>query len=125
MEKSCLPADADFSRHRDYVSLHGLADASSKVEDAIHEEWKAHIAPSEAILGVESAARENSQAGWKFDKTLTAAKAAELPGRTLAARSALADSLHMNAGRRSSKAWQDPSPRSPLPTTSPATSKPS
>src|SRR5688572_23610544 len=43
-------AEADFSRHRDYVSFDGFADASRKVEDAIHEEWKAHIAPTDAIL---------------------------------------------------------------------------
>jgi hypothetical protein len=70
------PADADFSRRRDYVSLDGFADASRKVEDAIHEDWKAHIAPSEAILGVEAAAREYSQAGQRLDKTVAAAKAA-------------------------------------------------
>ena len=45
-------------------------------EDAIHEEWKAHIAPSEAILGVEAAAREYAQAGQRLDKTVAAAKAA-------------------------------------------------
>lgn len=70
------PADADFSRRRDYVSLDGFADASRKVEDAIQEEWQAHIAPSEAILGVEAAAHEHRQAGQRLDKTVAAAKAA-------------------------------------------------
>jgi hypothetical protein len=117
------PADADFSRRRDYVSLDGFADASRKVEDAIHEDWKAHIAPSEAILGVEAAAREYSQAGQRLDKTVAAAKAAGASGRTLAARSVLADSLHMNAGPTSSKALARPLPHDPLPSTCPATSK--
>jgi hypothetical protein len=70
------PADADFSHRRDYVSLDGFADASQEVEDAIHEEWKTHIAPSETILGVEAAARESAQAGQRLDKTVAAAKAA-------------------------------------------------
>lgn len=70
------PAEADFSRRRDHVSLDGFADASRKVEDAINDEWKAHIAPSEAILGVAAAARENTQAGQRLDKTVAAAKAA-------------------------------------------------
>ncbi|WP_458782336.1 hypothetical protein [Arthrobacter sp. D3-16] len=70
------PADADFSRRRDYISSGGFADASREVGDAIHEEWKAHISPSEAILGVQAAAREHSQAGQRLDKTVAAAKAA-------------------------------------------------
>ncbi|MCT9626734.1 AsnC family protein [Pseudarthrobacter equi] len=70
------PADADFTRRRDYVALDGFADASREVEDAIHEEWKAHIGPSDAILGVTAAAREYAQAGQRLDKTVSAAKAA-------------------------------------------------
>lgn len=35
-----------------------------------------HIAPSEAILGVYAAARENRQAGHRLDKTVAAAEAA-------------------------------------------------
>ncbi|MBT2586464.1 hypothetical protein [Arthrobacter sp. ISL-95] len=45
------------------------------MEGAIHEEWHAHIAPSEAILGVE-AAKERRQAGHRLDRTVAAAKAA-------------------------------------------------
>jgi hypothetical protein len=71
------PADADFNERRDYVAPDDFADASREVEDAIHDEWKAHIAaPSKAILGVAAAAREHSQAGQRLDKTVAAAKTA-------------------------------------------------
>ncbi|MDN4645486.1 hypothetical protein [Arthrobacter sp. PsM3] len=69
-------AAADLTDRRDYVPPHNFADASIKVEGAIHDEWKAHIAPSEAVLGVEAAAREYTQAGHRLDKTVAAAKAA-------------------------------------------------
>lgn len=75
-ERVTSPAAADLTHRRDYVPPHEFADASSKVEDAIHDEWKAHIAPSEAVLGVEAAAREYHQAGHRLDKTVAAAKAA-------------------------------------------------
>ena len=75
-ERVTSPAAADFSRRRDYVSPEEFANASGQVEDAIHDEWKAHVAPSEAILGVEAAAREYHQAGHRLDKTVAAAKAA-------------------------------------------------
>lgn len=75
-ERVTTPAAADFSRRRDYVATDEFANASSEVEDAIQDEWSAHIAPSEAILGVEAAAREYSQAGHRLDKTVAAAKAA-------------------------------------------------
>lgn len=75
-ERVTTPAAADFSLRRDYVALDEFANASSEVEDAIQDEWNSHIAPSEAILGVESAAREYSQAGHRLDKTVAAAKAA-------------------------------------------------
>jgi len=67
---------ADFSRRRDYLPPEEPAHASGEVEDAIHDEWNAHIAPSEAIVGVEAAAREYTQAGHRLDKTVAAAKAA-------------------------------------------------
>lgn len=66
---------ADFSRRRDYFAPEEPAFASGEVEDAIHDEWKTHIAPSEAILGVEAAAREYNQAGRRLDQTVAAAKA--------------------------------------------------
>lgn len=44
-ERVISPADADFNRRRDYVSPDDSAHASPKVEGAIHNEWKAHIAP--------------------------------------------------------------------------------
>ena len=75
-ERVISSAAADLTHRRDYVSPSEFADASSKVEDAIHEEWKVHIAPSEAVLGVEAAAREYTQAGHRLDKTVAAAKAA-------------------------------------------------
>jgi hypothetical protein len=71
-----FPELADFSQRRDYVSPDDSANPSSKVEDAIHEEWKAHLAPLEAVAGVEAAAREYNQAGHRLDKTVAAAKAA-------------------------------------------------
>lgn len=70
-----LPA-ADFSRRRDFAAPDEFANPSSKVEDAIHDEWKAHLAPLEAVAGVEAAAREYHQAGHRLDKTVAAAKAA-------------------------------------------------
>jgi hypothetical protein len=40
-----------------------FANASGEVEDAIYDEWKVHIAPSGAIVGMEAAARAYNQAG--------------------------------------------------------------
>lgn len=51
------PAAADFSRRRDYLSPDDFAHASSEVENAIHDEWKAHLAPLDAVAGMEAAAR--------------------------------------------------------------------
>ena len=53
-----------------------FANPSGEVEDAIHDEWKAHLGPLEAVAGVEAAAREYNQAGHRLDKTVAAAKAA-------------------------------------------------
>lgn len=75
-ERVTSPADADFNHRREYVSPEDSAHASLKVEDAIHNEWKAHIAPSEALLGLEAAAREYDRAGRRLTKTVAAAKAA-------------------------------------------------
>jgi hypothetical protein len=75
-ERVTSPVAADFSLRRDYVAQGEFANASSEVEDAIQDEWNAHIAPSEAVLGVEAAAREYNQAGHRLDKTVAAAKAA-------------------------------------------------
>jgi hypothetical protein len=75
-ERVSSPADADFSRRREYLAPNEFAHASSKVEDAIHDEWKTHLAPLEAVAGVKAAAREYSQAGQRLDKTVAAAKAA-------------------------------------------------
>lgn len=59
-----------------YAPLDGFADASQSVEDAIHDEWKAHVLPSSAVAGVKSAAREYNQAGRRLDQAVSAAKAA-------------------------------------------------
>ncbi|MDD1478694.1 hypothetical protein [Arthrobacter sp. H16F315] len=74
-ERVTSPAAADFSRRRDYLSPDEFAHASSEVENAIHDEWKAHLAPLEAVAGVEAAAHEYNQAGHRLDKTVAAAKA--------------------------------------------------
>jgi plasmid stabilization system protein ParE len=44
-ERVTSPSAADLSRRRDYVAPNEFANASSEVEDAIHNEWKTHIAP--------------------------------------------------------------------------------
>ncbi|MGO4230901.1 hypothetical protein AB4Y72_18815 [Arthrobacter sp. YAF34] len=75
-ERVTSPAAADFSRRRDYLSPDDFAHASSEVENAIHDEWKAHLAPLEVVAGVEAAAREYTQAGHRLDKTVAAAKSA-------------------------------------------------
>ncbi|MDR6639599.1 MULTISPECIES: hypothetical protein [Paenarthrobacter] len=75
-QRVLTPAEADFEARREYLAPGEAAFVSSLVEDAVHEEWLAHIAPSEAILGVEAAAREHRQAGHRLDKTVAAAKAA-------------------------------------------------
>jgi hypothetical protein len=62
-ERVTSPVAADFNRRQDYLPPEEPAYASGDVEDAIHDEWKAHIAPSEAIIGVEAAAREYHQQG--------------------------------------------------------------
>jgi hypothetical protein len=74
-ERVNSPAAADFNHRRDYVSPDDSAHASQKVEDAIHNEWKAHIAPPEALLNLEAAAREYNRAGHRLAKTVAAAKA--------------------------------------------------
>lgn len=70
------PAEADIATRKEYVPLGDAADVSGEVEDAIQQEWHVHIAPFEAILGVEAAAREHRQAAHRLDKTVSAAKAA-------------------------------------------------
>lgn len=75
-ERVTEPTAADFNHRRDYVAPDDSAHASLQVEDAIHNEWKAHIAPSEALLGLEAAAREYNRAGQRLAKTVAAAKAA-------------------------------------------------
>ena len=69
-------ADADLAARKEYVPGGEAAFVSGEVEDAVQEEWLVHIAPSEAILGVEAAAKEHRQAGHRLDKTVTAANAA-------------------------------------------------
>ncbi|MGP4033633.1 hypothetical protein [Pseudarthrobacter sp. 1C304] len=75
-ERVSSPTAADFSRRREYLAPTEFADASTQVEDAIHDEWKTHLAPLEAVAGVKAAAREYTQAGQRLDKTVAAAKAA-------------------------------------------------
>ena len=70
------PYAADFTLRRVYLPPDDFAHASSEVENAIHDEWKAHLAPLEAVAGVEAAAREYNQAGHRLDKTVAAAKSA-------------------------------------------------
>jgi hypothetical protein len=75
-ERATSPEAADFRSRRDYLPPEEPAYASGQVEDSIHDEWKIHIAPSEAVLGVEAAAREYNQTGHRLDKTVAAARAA-------------------------------------------------
>ena len=75
-QRVLTPEEADFASRREYCPLGGGAYVSERVEDAVQDEWMIHIAPSEAILGVEAAAREYRQAGHRLDKTVAAAKAA-------------------------------------------------
>ena len=70
------PSEADHAAHREYVPMGEAAYVSVQVESAVQDEWHIHIAPSEAILGVEAAAKEHRQAGHRLDKTVAAAKAA-------------------------------------------------
>ncbi|RAM37254.1 AsnC family protein [Arthrobacter globiformis] len=74
-ERVASPTAADFNRRRDYISADDSAHASLRVEDAIHNEWNAHVAPSEALLGLEAAARDYNRAGRRLAKTVAAAKA--------------------------------------------------
>ncbi|MFE4227071.1 hypothetical protein ACFRJ8_04175 [Arthrobacter sp. NPDC056886] len=60
----------DFSSRRAYLSPDDFAHASNEVENAIHDEWKTHLAPLEAVAGVKAAAREYNQAGHRLDKTV-------------------------------------------------------
>ena len=69
-------ADADLAARKEYVPVGEFADVSGEVEDAVQEEWLVHIAPFEAILGVEAAARAHRRAGHRLDKAVAAAKAA-------------------------------------------------
>ncbi|MCI9872774.1 hypothetical protein [Arthrobacter humicola] len=75
-ERVTSPEAADFSRRREYLAYDEFAHASNEVENAIHDEWKTHLAPLEAVAGVKAAAREYNQAGHRLDKTVAAAKAA-------------------------------------------------
>lgn len=75
-QRVLTPEEADFASRREYCPAGGGAYVSERVEDAVQDEWMIHIAPSEAILGVEAAAREYRQAGHRLDKTVAAAKAA-------------------------------------------------
>ncbi|NWL12313.1 hypothetical protein DM793_13615 [Paenarthrobacter nitroguajacolicus] len=75
-QRVLTPAEADFDARREYLPPGDPAFVSGHLENAVHEEWLAHIAPSEAILGIEAAAREHRQAGHRLDKTVAAAKAA-------------------------------------------------
>lgn len=69
-------AEADLATRREYAPTGESAYVSGDVEEAVQEEWLVHIAPSEAILGVEAAANEHRRAGHRLDKTVAAAKAA-------------------------------------------------
>lgn len=74
-ERVTSPAAADFSRRREYLSPDDFAQASNDVESTIHDEWKSHLAPLDAVAG-QAAAREYTQAGRQLDKTVAAAKSA-------------------------------------------------
>ncbi|MET3370656.1 UNVERIFIED_CONTAM: hypothetical protein ABIE34_003933 [Jeotgalibacillus campisalis] len=75
-QRVLTPEEADIATRKEYVPLGDAAYVSMEVEDAVQDEWMIHIAPSEAILGVEAAAKEHRQAGHRLDKTVAAAKAA-------------------------------------------------
>lgn len=75
-ERVASPEAADFSLRREYLASDEFAHASNEVENAIHDEWKTHLAPLEAVAGVKAAAREYTQAGHRLDQTVAAAKSA-------------------------------------------------
>ncbi len=70
------PEQADPGHRLAYLPPETSGHAPEPVEDAICQEWEAHILPLAGIAGVVTAAREFAQAGQRLDKTVAAAKAA-------------------------------------------------
>jgi hypothetical protein len=70
------PEDADLSQRKAYVPPEKSGHAPEPVDDAISDEWLAHVAPIGTVSGVKAAAREYIQAGQRLDKAVGAAKAA-------------------------------------------------
>jgi hypothetical protein len=66
---------------RDKICLDSVANASRKIEDAIHDEWRAHLplrdpVAAAALAAVEAAARENEQASERLNSAVADARAA-------------------------------------------------
>lgn len=75
-ERVNMPGSANLSRRLAYVPLSGFAaDPSMAVEEAICEEWQAHVAPATALSKVQVAAREHAAAGRRLDAAVAAARA--------------------------------------------------
>jgi hypothetical protein len=81
-ERDANPADADSEGGRDRICLDAVANASRKIEDAIHDEWRAHLplrrypVASAALAAVEAAAREYEQASERLNSAVADARAA-------------------------------------------------
>ena len=70
------PDQADLGRRLAYLPPETSGHAPEPVEDAICEEWEAHILPLAGIAGVTAAAREFAQAAQRLDNTVAVARAA-------------------------------------------------
>ena len=70
------PEEADLNQRTAYVPREKSGHAPEPVDDAIGDEWLAHIAPLGSVAGVKAAMRDYAQAGRRLDKTVAAARAA-------------------------------------------------
>lgn len=80
-ERDANPADVDSEGELGKICLDGVANASREIEDAIHEEWRAHLplqdpTAAAALAAVEAAAREYEQASARLNSTVADARAA-------------------------------------------------
>lgn len=97
-QRVLTPAEADLDARKEYCPPGEGAYVSERVEDAVQDEWMIHIAPSEAILGVEAAAKEHRQTSHRPDKTVAAPKPPRVPGPTSAVPQGSAAKPPMSAG---------------------------
>jgi hypothetical protein len=81
-EREANPAGVDSEGGRDRICLDGVANASRKIEDAIHDEWRAHLqvrrypVAAVALAAVQAAAREYEQASERLNSAVADARAA-------------------------------------------------